>query len=610
MIRVALLCLLLAVVSLGCGGKGSSKKPKRSTAAKNSGASKSERNVPPKSQPNRKPDGPLEAHKLALKSGDANTRVQAAKALGALGPEAVTVLGEAINDQDLRVREEVVKALGLAGPSAIPVLDKTLRDTDTRIRMQAVSILQKLGAPAAPALGNALRDSDRNVRESAARALGGLEPSALLPVLAIVAPLPATQATTSDPGVYDVLIATIAERESAAISLGIDLAKMSGKTQRQLGLGILHGICSSIYSFHTPRSQSGRLRQRYAWQSDHIIPQGEEIAACLAPLLDDQDARLRVIELLGLIGSDARIAALPIRKLLTDSGTGVRIAAARSYHLIDPLGMQGVDPAELLNAPQIAALVEPLAERLASPRSLVRSDAIKQVTRLGMIALPALLKALDDPDAGVRMLVYQSISSIGPAASTAAPRLRTALSTLNAKNWREKSGVASALGGIGPPAKDAIPELMELLKSRLTKQAAAGALGRMGPDAKDAIPVMIKMLQEPGRRRTAYEALAGIGPDSVPNLIATLRNRDLGVRTAAAQGLGLIGSDAHLATSELIQMLREKDDNTLWVVIVALGQIGPKAKRAVPHLLRFQDSTSYTLKSAAAEALKRIQKQP
>ena len=84
------------------------------------------------------------------------------------------------------------------------------------------------------------------------------------------------------------------------------------------------------------------------------------------------------------------------------------------------------------------------------------------------------------------MLVHKSIRDIGPAASSAVPMLREILATLNAKNWKEKSSMASALGGIGLPAKSAIPELLELLGHRFTKQAAAGALGKMGPSAKDA----------------------------------------------------------------------------------------------------------------------------
>ena len=50
--------------------------------------------------------------------------------------------------------------------------------------------------------------------------------------------------------------------------------------------------------------------------------------------------------------------------------------------------------------------------------------------------------------------------------------------------WR----AASALGQIGPAAKDAVPALMEALKDKhsgVTRRAAASALGRIGPAAVD-----------------------------------------------------------------------------------------------------------------------------
>ena len=62
-----------------------------------------------------------------------------------------------------------------------------------------------------------------------------------------------------------------------------------------------------------------------------------------------------------------------------------------------------------------------------------------------------------------------------------------------------RGAAAHALGGIGPAAKDAVPELAKLLKDpdADVRRAAAHALGGIGPAAKDAVPELAKLLKDP-----------------------------------------------------------------------------------------------------------------
>jgi hypothetical protein len=52
---------------------------------------------------------------------------------------------------------------------------------------------------------------------------------------------------------------------------------------------------------------------------------------------------------------------------------------------------------------------------------------------------------------------------------------------------------ASALGGIGPEAKEAVPALITTLKDQNVdvRRYAASVLGEIGPPAKEAVPALI-----------------------------------------------------------------------------------------------------------------------
>lgn len=97
-------------------------------------------------------------------------------------------------------------------------------------------------------------------------------------------------------------------------------------------------------------------------------------------------------------------------------------------------------------------------------------------------ALPALLTALGDSDPGVRAWASQDISDIGAAAATAVPRLRTLLHSADAES---RGSACSALGGIGFAARDALPDLQQALtdSSPEVRQAARDAITRIGRDA-------------------------------------------------------------------------------------------------------------------------------
>lgn len=97
-------------------------------------------------------------------------------------------------------------------------------------------------------------------------------------------------------------------------------------------------------------------------------------------------------------------------------------------------------------------------------------------------ALPALLSALKDSDSGVRGWAARDISDMGPAAAAAVPHLRTMLQSPDAES---RGTACSALGAIGFPARDSLSDLQRALNdsSPQVRQAARDAITRIDRDA-------------------------------------------------------------------------------------------------------------------------------
>ena len=170
------------------------------------------------------------------------------------------------------------------------------------------------------------------------------------------------------------------------------------------------------------------------------------------------------------------------------------------------------------------------------------------------------------------------------------------------------------------------------------RRSAAKGLAEMGPEAKDAAPALLAALKNDkdlfvrrfaakalGEVEAAVTALGKMGEPAVPPLIDALKNKSADpkkpkkgpaatdstafVRTKAAEALGNMGPKAKSAVPALIDAL--KDPNVRTEAAIALGNIGPDAKSAVSAL---QDAATAkgnkkdkAFKQAVNEAVKKIQ---
>jgi HEAT repeat protein len=119
-----------------------------------------------------------------IKDKDAESRVLAAQALGAMGPVArgaIPMLSGAVADRNTEVRKQAIDALRAIGPDfkwAVPALLEALKDPDPQVRYRAVEGLAVPGGRGVPTLIRALQDRESSVRSGVADALAIIGPPA------------------------------------------------------------------------------------------------------------------------------------------------------------------------------------------------------------------------------------------------------------------------------------------------------------------------------------------------------------------------------------------------------------------------------------------------
>ncbi|MDB6068147.1 MAG: putative lyase [Pedosphaera sp.] len=210
----------------------------------------------------------------------------------------------------------------------------------------------------------------------------------------------------------------------------------------------------------------------------------------------------------------------------------------------------------------------------------------------GREVVPELLAMYENKSLGEKAYIARSLGAIGPAARAAVPALVRGLADMN----RNSDYLAAiALGEINSEPELAVPALVKWIghQRSVYRLKAADLLGHFDADAKPAIPALLELLEDgdPSTRLAAGEALARIDPEAtakfaVPVLVKILGCPDSNLRATAAQALGRFGSGASSAVPPLLTLL---DDSNSWVKSAAkdaLIKIDPVALAAAHSNLR------------------------
>jgi HEAT repeat protein len=263
---------------------------------------------------------------------------------------------------------------------------------------------------------------------------------------------------------------------------------------------------------------------------------------------------------------------------------------------------------------QSAPPLDALVLQLASTDLHQRREAVYEIAKLGPSAkpaLPALLKAADDPDKQVWTGALGIIADLGPQAKDVVPDLIERLDPGKSRQGRERDRnqaflrFSYALAQIGP---DAVPALSQALEGESVPRriGATRALAQIGAAAKPAVPAMLKNLAhwDDTLRRDTADALAQMGEVAVPGLMEGLGAKEPKQRQAAALALSQLGPQAKSAAPALLAAAeKETDDLPRGAILTALTKTGADPARTAPLLLKAVRGENAELRHAALNAL-------
>ena len=372
------------------------------------------------------------------------------------------------------------------GPSKEALkLEKQLNDRDANVRARAAWDLGQMGAAeSVPALTQALEDSSAAVRANAAASLWKLG-AASKPAI------PALRRALEDRSP-----AVVGNAAGALRKLGIPKAELVPTYQRLLARRDCESAVIGLKGLvdEAPPAELFEV----AWE-------------CAEAPDTDSDTR-----------RDAREA---LRKLV---GRRDRVLVPQILATLERLG--GRDGSDLISAvaahdPAVKEAVPVLADLLDSGNESTRKSAASGLGRMGVTALPAAprlvgtLQSASDPE--TRVAAAEALGRIGPkCASTAVPALAKA-----AKDdpWpKVRSTSLTALGEMGPAAKEAIPVLREALKDPdgWISMAARNALFRVDPDKGEEVAAIADAAR-PVQEGSLYDDLSqlkAVLPGRVPEV--------------------------------------------------------------------------------------------
>ena len=521
-----------------------------------------------------------------------------------------------LDDEDPVVRTEAVLALRDMGPDAadaVPTLAAKVADEDYLVALGATWALMAIGNQSIPALLDVLHNSEPDVREFAAYTLGHFHPE-------------------SEQVISNLLDALYDKdaRWGAESSLGL-----YGKTDKKVVAALLRRLdCRNPHVRLSVIDALGDIGPNAADAVPALIKiikpvpdvtPGETLNDIMKNMkaAEEVDSRIRgaAIIALGQIGTAAR-EAIPA---ITDSLWLDMWNSA--YHQVGWV-FTNINP-------DVEQTMQFLISKIIDTGDKGFSEDVFKA--FGSAAVPYLIDALKNDNNKVQYVASMALGEIHPRPVEAIPALIEAT----------KAGVSAAAGSLGRMGPDyaeiTVPVLIEALSSRdlYVRANAISGLGDIGPKAAPAVSGLIKALDDwdPSVQEVAYDALGQIGPpfpdEVIPTLIERLYHPDWAQRDCAIEALGAIGPDARDATDRIIELLKDKEeyvrrDAARYLVkinddpdivlaplmevcgnmdlgssysFMAIGQMGAKAKAAVPFLMDLLGNENDEIRSAAISAL-------
>lgn len=227
------------------------------------------------------------------------------------------------------------------------------------------------------------------------------------------------------------------------------------------------------------------------------------------------------------------IAMFDSPKALEFLGTVLREEKSRSVKVNTMLALNRLGAKA---KPAVPALIATLNDK----NTELRASAAWTLGCIGpdaKAAAPELLSFLKDPaqPAAVRAASAESLASVGAEAKDVVPALKEGIKD---KDLGLRMACACALHRFDKAyASLAVPVLRDGLKRRASQMEAVLRLKSLGPDAKDAIPDLIALLKEGGVGGYYAPEALGVIPEAEAALLTAMKDPDKRTQKVAADAL-------------------------------------------------------------------------
>jgi HEAT repeat protein len=520
---------------------------------------------------------------------------------------AVTTLEAALADSSSSVRMQAALALGRVGPRAnavAPGLIPLLKDTDETVRCQAAEALSQIGAEdegTVAALVEVLGDASPAVKASAARALGALKTAAA----------PAVEA----------LVPLLQDRDDSVRTAAAEAIGQVGPLDEAATDILVEGLASPDT---VVRAQTAEALGTIGATAEAAAP------ALVEAMADDNDrVRAKAVEALGKIGESAAAAAVPglVRALrdqddwvsalaaealgqMGESADGAIPALVRSLSHLNPQ-VRGNAALALGNLGDAAAAARPALEKATrDDDGVVRSQAIGALGELGSPTRKSeqlVLAALEDLDPLVRAAAVKALGQWDKPSETVLNGVLPLLEDANDQVKVEVTKVLPKMAGATAAVIDGLCRRLLEDDSAWVQVHAAMALGKLGASAVAAGGPLLRAAKtgEVGVREQAIRAIAMIQPPETAEALATgLKDACGDIRMVASAGWMKAAAISEEAIPALIEALRDPEVQVRANAAHALARLDPLPPEAVPLLIECTTDAYDGLRMNAAIALK------
>ncbi len=428
----------------------------------------------------------LDALTDGLTADDASTRIEAARTLAKLGPDAAPAgdqLVAALGDEYWDVRKAAAKAVGGLGSAGEPLVDDVLAMVDSDVpgtRLAAAEALGRLGPhadKAVPELIETCKSSESNMTRAwmiwSVGQIGSTDPNAIGWLM--------SKARSRDPLMSSCAVYAMRDMGTEAIpALFKQLENTRDWRQARAVARAMGGMGEDAVE---PTIQAMQSDRRYL--PGHSV----RIAAAIG--------KPAIPALIKLLGSEDRHVRKRAREALADMGRVV------VDPLIEVLQNDKERRDDVLGVfAQMERRASPAADEIAKVLKTTDSDHIKRraMVAVGEIGGPAatksvlaeIIKVLKGDKDDLKDDAARALDRLGRAAK---PVLGQMIALVPKVRGRTRADLIHAIGNQEEDASDAVDVLLAVLiadESSRVRQNAAWALGRIGAGAKSAMDELKK----------------------------------------------------------------------------------------------------------------------